>query len=117
MIVEVCIEAFQFPLEGGEQSFDGFARLLGRDHARTVLLSRDHLHDLATTRDKLAQLLGLGIRQRPDLRLGGLNKGSDQIGIDHIGLGLLAHRIGIGSHLRRINDDHRKSGGCETGCR
>ena len=43
------------------------------------------------------------------LRLGRLGKMRDHRGIDRIGLGALAERLGEGAHLRRIDHHHRQA--------
>ena len=45
-----------------------------------------------------------------DLRLGRLDEAGDHRGIDRIGLGALAERLGEGADLRRIDHHHRQAG-------
>ena len=46
--------------------------------------------------------------QRPRLGLHGFGEESDHLGVDRIGLGALADRLGEVAHLRRIDDDQRQ---------
>ena len=73
------------------------------------------LDDLPPARDQIGQTPGVGIGQRANHRLGRRDEVGDHAGIQRIGLGALAQRLGEGAHLGRIDHDHRQLGGGEAG--
>ena len=75
-----------------------------------LLLGDDHLDDLAPAGDEIGQQPASRVGQRPDLGLRRRDETGDHRGIDRIGLGALADRLGEGAHLRRIDHHHRQAG-------
>ena len=88
-----------------------FLQPLGRRPLLALPLGDDHLDDLAAAGDEIGQELGRLVGQRPRLGLGRLGEVGDHGGIDRVGLGALAKRLGEGADLGRIDDDHRQPGG------
>ena len=73
-----------------------------------LALGADHLDDLPAARDEIGQQPRGLIGQRPRLGLGCLGEMGDHGGVDRIGLGALADRLGEGADLGRIDDDDRQ---------
>ena len=59
---------------------------------------RDHLDDLAPAGDKIGEQLCRRVGELPKLRFSGFGKVRDHGGIDRIGLGALAERLGEGPY-------------------
>ncbi len=78
-----------------------------QSHRPTVFLGDDHLHDLLSTDGKGAQLGGFGIRNRADRGPDAGGEFGQDVGIDPIGLGQLAHRTGEITNLTRIHNHDR----------
>ena len=73
-----------------------------------LALGHDHLDDLAPAGDEIGQQPGGFIGHRPRLGPGRLGEVGDHRGIDRVGLGPLADRLGEGADLRRIDHDDRQ---------
>jgi hypothetical protein len=70
---------------------------------------------LTSTRDEVAEQLGRFVGERTHVRLGRLDEAGDHQGVDRIGLGALADRLGEVTHLRRIDHHHRQRGPRQRG--
>ena len=108
------VDGGQLLSQGLEQAGDAFLELR-RGALLTLLLGADHLDNLASALHQIGEKYGLGIGQRAGCDPGGLGEVSDDRGIDRIGLGPLAERLGEAANLSWIDDNDCEPGGGEAG--
>ncbi len=113
-VVDVRLHGREFPLEGGQQPGDALLQALFGQALLPLALGDHHLDDLPAPGDESSEEPRLGVGQRPDLRLGGFKEVGDDAGIDRIGLGPLAERLGEAADLGRVHHRHGEPCGREA---
>ena len=108
-VVDIVVDLAQIAFQRTDMFIDSSTNRL-QSHRPTVFLGDDHLHDLLSTDGKGAQLGGFGIRNRADRGPDTGGEFGQDVGIDPIGLGQLAHRTGEITNLTRIHNHDRQSG-------
>ena len=82
---------------------------------RIAHLRPRHGDDLAPSPDEVGQQPGLLVWKRPRLKVRCFGKMRNDTGINGIGLGTLADRLGEGTDLHRVDDCHRQSSSPQAG--
>ena len=110
MIVDLAVELGQLLLQrldaAGRCSSSGACRSARRSRWRSATIISTIWRRRAT-RSARSRVVSSGNGAAP--RLGGLDKMGDDGGVDRIGLGPLAQRLGKGAHLRRIDHHDRQA--------
>ncbi len=107
-VVDIVVDLAQIAFQRTDMFIDLSTNRF-QSHRPTVFLGDDHLHDLLSTDGKGAQLGGFGIRNRADRGPDAGGEFGQDVGIDPIGLGQLAHRTGEITNLTRIHNHDRQS--------
>ena len=102
-----AVEAGEFLLERLDQTGDALLDARGGP-LLALALGADHLDDLPPPGNQIGQQPRGFVGQGPRLGPGRLGEVGDDGGIDRIGLGTLADRLGEGADLGRIDDDDRQ---------
>jgi hypothetical protein len=113
--VDLRIDLGELLLERADQAGDALFDARDLDAPLPIALGDDHLDDLPSPRDEIAQQLGRFVGERTHVRLGRLDEAGDHQGVDRIGLGALADRLGEMTHLRRIDHHNRQRGPRQRG--
>lgn len=109
------VDASELTLEGQQKPLDALAYPRHVGTPQPLALGDHDLNDLAAACQQIGQQAGRLVGQRPHHGLGRFGKAGDHPGVDRIGLGALAQRLGEGPHLGRVDDDKGKASTRQAG--
>ena len=113
--VDIGVDGVEFLFEEGDMAVDRPDEPLVHGAATAVGLHADHLDNLPTSGDEFAQRPGVRSRHRANLRPDLVGEQRNDLGVDGVGLGELAERLGEAPDLARIDDGERQTGAGERG--
>ena len=114
-VLQLGVLVDQLAFEPADVGLEAAAHPASRRDPAPLALGLEHLLQLPPSREQGGELLRRPVGERMGRGLDAGREGGEDLGIDRVGLGQAAQRLGEGAHLARIDDRHRQPGGREGG--